>query len=127
MDRVSRTILAIAIGMVVLAALLILIEADADVISVIGAVGVAVLAVTLLKTYKMERGEVLQDERTRTIHNRAMGFSWWLTYLTVAVTFLLDNIGAVKMSFSTFSGVMIFAMLFSYLIVRKYLSWRGEG
>ena len=126
MDRIFRTILAVGIGMVFLAVLLILLEADANIISVIGAAGVAVLAVTLLKTYRMERGEVLQDERTRTIHNRAMGFSWWLTYLTVAVTFLLDNTGAVKISFSTFSGTMIFTMLFSYLIVRKYLSWRGE-
>jgi Na+/H+ antiporter NhaD/arsenite permease-like protein len=127
MDKISRGIILIGVGLIMAAILLVLPGLGApDLITVMISVAVALISVTLVKNWRASRGEILQDERTRNIHNRAMSFSWWFAYLMITAVFLLENSGVVHIPIEAFAGIMIFMMLFSYLMARQYLSWRGD-
>jgi hypothetical protein len=128
MDNISKIVMVVGIGLIFVTMVMVVLGlGDATTVSVFGSMGVALLVVTLVKNWKLSRGEVLQDERTREIHNRALSFSWWLAYLTITAVFLLDYSGVAHFTIDSFALVMIFFMLISYWVVRRYLSWKGEA
>jgi hypothetical protein len=128
MDKISKIVMLVGIGLIFVTMVTVVLGlGSATAVSVFGSMGVALLVVTLVKNWKLSRGEILQDERTRVIHNRALSFSWWLAYLTITAVFLLDYSDVAHFTVESFAMVMIFFMLISYWIMRRYLSWKGEA
>jgi len=89
-----------------------------------GLVGAAIIALAL---YRRKSGAVLNDERTIAIHNRSMAYSWWIAYLMIAILFWFDYSGYMKLTAIQFGGVLLFTMLISQALIKRYLLCRGDS
>lgn len=94
--------------------------------SAIVAIGTAMLAVGALLYWKARKGEVIADERTIKIHNKALAYSWWLTYVFIAAMFWVDNMGIAKFTMESFGGMLLFEMIITYGIVKEWLERKGD-
>ena len=88
-----------------------------------GLVGAIIIAVAF---WRRKSGVVLNDERTIAIHNRAMAYSWWVAYVMIAILFWFDYSDYLKLSAIQFGGVMLFTMLISQTLIRRYLISKGD-
>ncbi|VVB58209.1 Uncharacterised protein [Candidatus Anstonella stagnisolia] len=95
--------------------------------STIISVGTAMLAVGALLYWRARKGEVLADERTIKISNRALGASWWLTYVFVAALFWADSTGAAKFTMESFAGLLLFEMIVTYMVAKWWLERQGDA
>ncbi|MFA6328224.1 MAG: hypothetical protein WCY41_02145 [Candidatus Micrarchaeia archaeon] len=89
-----------------------------------GLVGAIIIAFSF---YRRKSGVVLNDERTIAIHNRAAMYSWWVSYVMIAVLFWFDYSGYMKLTAIQFGGVILFTMLLSQLFIKRYLLYRGDS
>lgn len=88
-----------------------------------GIVGLVIIGLVL---YNRNKGEVLNDERTVAIHNRSIAYSWWITYLAIGILFWFDFSGYAKLSAVQFGGAILFTMLISQALIKRYLLSRGD-
>jgi len=84
------------------------------------------LAVGALLYWKARKGEVIADERTIKIQNKALAYSWWLTYVFIAAMFWADNMGMAKFTMESFGGLLLFEMIVTYMLVRAWLERKGD-
>lgn len=89
-----------------------------------GIVGIAIIAFVL---YRRKNRPVISDERVVAISNRSMAYSWWLTYLMIAILFWFDYTGYLKLTVFQFGGALLFTMLISHAIISRYLLSRGDA
>ncbi len=88
--------------------------------------GIAGLVVIGLVIHNRRKGEVLNDERTVAVHNRAIAYSWWIAYLMIGIMFWFDYSGYLKLTAVQFGGVLLFVMLITQTLIKHYLLSRGE-
>jgi len=89
-----------------------------------GLVGAIIIALAL---YRRKKGVVLNDERTIAIHNRSMAYSWWVSYLMIAILFWFDYSGYMKLTAIQFGGAILFTMLISHALIKRYLLSKGDS
>lgn len=94
--------------------------------STIVSVGTAMLAVGILMYWRSRSGEVMYDERTLKIQNKALAASWWLTYVFIAALFWVDSMGIAKFTAESFGGLLLFEMVVTYMIAKWWLGGRGD-
>ena len=87
-------------------------------------VGIAIIATIL---HNRRKGQLLNDERTVAVSNRAHAYSWWVSYLAIAALFWFDYSGYAKLTAMQLGGALLFTMLISYAAIRGYLMHKGEG
>ncbi|MFA6908102.1 MAG: hypothetical protein WC263_04730 [Candidatus Micrarchaeia archaeon] len=92
-------------------------------LAIAGLVGAAIIA---LAFYRRKSGAILNDERTIAVHNRAMAYSWWVSYVMIAILFWFDYSDYLKLTAIQFGGVVLFTMLLSQLFIKRYLLSRGD-
>ncbi len=85
-------------------------------------IGATMIAIVF---YRRKKGVILNDERTIAIHNRATTYSWWVSYVMIAILFWFDYSGYMGLSAIQFGGVILFTMLLSQLFIKCYLLSRG--
>lgn len=100
--------------------------ANALIITTVLLAGVILLAISIARLTLVREGDVVRDERTMGIHNRAMAFSWWIAYLTLATVYLLHYANVIDLSVEGFVSLMFFIMLLTYWLTRRVLSLRGD-
>lgn len=100
--------------------------ADTLLITTVLLVGVILLAISIARLTLVREGDVIRDERTTGIHNRAMAFSWWIAYLTLATVYLLQYADIIDLPVEGFVSLMFFIMLLTYWVTRRVLSLRGD-
>ena len=100
--------------------------ADTLLITTVLLAGVILLAISIARLTLVREGDVVRDERTTDIHNRAMAFSWWIAYLTLATVYLLQYADVIDLSVEGFVSLMFFIMLLTYWVTRRILSLRGD-
>lgn len=79
---------------------------------------ILVFAFTLLGKNKM-LGKITEDERTKTLHYRALAISWIVLIYLIFVIFWLDYLEIVKMQLST-----ILCILMSFAIVVAAIAYQ---
>jgi len=88
---------------------------------------VLVLLMIVLVVRNKNRGEVRQDERTIKIQQAATTYSWWITYVWMAMAYWLDYSGYHLFSISEYFISTLMVMLVSQAIIRKYLQIKGDA
>jgi len=94
--------------------------------STIVSVGAALLVVGAIMYWRSRKGELLYDERTLKIQNKALATSWWLTYVFVAAMFWADSMGVAKFTMESFGGLLLFEMIITYLVAKEWLERKGD-
>lgn len=100
-------------------------SADASFISMLFAIGTAMLAVALVRAWREGRGEPLADERTKLVHRVAVNYSWWLSYVVIAALLLVQQFNLAALSVEGVLSIVFFAMIASLLVFRLYFSAKG--
>ena len=132
MKLTLRNVLAIAAAAIIAAvainvALVFVPWLDVSFRSVLGAVGAAMAASWTARQIKLREDGVLQDERTKKIHNAAMARSWWLTYVFIAVLLWADYLKLRVFDVQSVLSLTFFFMVASYTAMSWWLSSRGDA
>ena len=88
-------------------------------------IGLAIWVIIIYNARKRKE-EIASDERVIKISNRAMAYSWWLAYMTIALMLWFDYTGLVELSVVSFGTIVFIVMLVSQALIKKYLLTRGE-
>ena len=94
--------------------------------STIVSVGAALLVVGAIMYWRSRKGELLYDERTLKIQNKALATSWWLTYVFVAAMFWADSMGVAKFTMESFGGLLLFEMIITCLVAKEWLERKRD-
>ncbi|MFA5077523.1 MAG: DUF2178 domain-containing protein [Candidatus Micrarchaeia archaeon] len=100
---------------------------DKSVATVAGAVVAAMAAVFTLRYLQRKEDGVLQDERTKKVHNAAMAYSWWLTYVLIAILLWVNYLKLAKVELESALSLMFFFMVATYTLAKWWLSSRGDA
>ena len=84
-----------------------------DIAATVSSVGFAFIAIGLLIYFRGEE-TVQQDERTKKVNNLAMAYSWWCTYLLIAVLFWVDRYKLLVAGIDSYLGLILFFMVLVY-------------
>jgi len=101
-------------------------DADGKTVSVFVAVATAMVAVALVRAWQENRGEVLVDERTRLVQRVAVGYSWWFSYVLIAILLLANQFGGIRFEAENALSLVFFAMIASLIFFRFYLSRKED-
>ena len=94
---------------------------DSKSLSYLVSMGVAMVFVGMLLLYR-RRNEPVHDERTRRVSQKALSYSWWFTYVLIAVMMLVENFGLAKLSVEGVLGLTFFFMVASQYLFRWHLN-----
>jgi hypothetical protein len=86
--------------------------------------GIVMMVVAVLKYNKLGAG-VDQDEMTRKMSSRGLSYSWLLTFVTINVLFWMDYVEVVRLSVPTVLGIVMFVMVISASVCKKWLFRTG--
>lgn len=125
MDRLSKIALVAGLASFVLGAALSIWDIAERATPMVVAWASILLFFAIFRTYLSKKGEVYKDERTQKVQFTAMAISWWVTYVTLAATYLLTVFDFLSLSLEHLPLVIIFVMAVSYLIGLTYISRRG--
>ena len=89
---------------------------DKSVATMTGAVVAAMAAVFTLRYLQRKEDGVLQDERTKKIHNAAMAYSWWLTYVLIAILLWVDYLKLSVIELESALSLTFFFMVATYAL-----------
>lgn len=87
--------------------------------------GVAIIIVGIIGWKKMKNIKDIQDEMSIAIGRKALSFSWFYTYILIAVLVLLVNYEIVQLTALEVLGIMFFFMLGSQLTIRLIFARKG--
>ncbi|MFA4983446.1 MAG: hypothetical protein WC588_04500 [Candidatus Micrarchaeia archaeon] len=116
----------IASVMVAMTVVVVLNQGEGELVPAAAISGLVCLIILWLMFQRRKDGAILNDERTVAIHNRAMAYSWWVGYLTIAILFWFDYTDYLKLTAVQFGGAMLFVMLISQALIKRYLLSKGE-
>ena len=115
------------IGLVLISAVMDILDmVDTYLTTMVLVSGAVLLVIAMVRRALAKGGDVIRDERTNAIHNRAMAFSWWIAYMTLLTAYLLHHYGVIALSVEGFVPIMFFGMLLTYWITRSHLSYTGD-
>ncbi|PIT85670.1 hypothetical protein COU36_01845, partial [Candidatus Micrarchaeota archaeon CG10_big_fil_rev_8_21_14_0_10_59_7] len=82
---------------------------DVRVISIMMAIGCAMLAVSVVRYW---RGETVEkDEMARVVQNRVIAYSWWATYVVIAAMALGNEFKIVSLDAGAVLATLFFVMI----------------
>ncbi len=126
-DRFWRQVpFTIASVMVAMTAVVVLNQGEGQLMPALAIAALVCIIMMALMFQRRKEGAVLNDERTVAIHNRAMAYSWWVGYLAIAILFWFDYTDYLKLTAVQFGGAMLFVMLISQALIKRYLLSKGE-
>ncbi len=99
---------------------------DQVVVSTLIAMATAIVAATAYRAWRERKGEPIMDERTRLVNRLATGFSWWFTYVAIAVLLLAMQFKLATLSVESALSLVFFVMVASLIAARIYLSRKGD-
>ncbi len=76
---------------------------------------------------KRRNTDVINDERTRALSNKSVAYSWWFNYVLISLLLWFDYSGFMVLSTMQFGGVLMFSMLISNSLIKRYLLSKGEA
>jgi uncharacterized membrane protein len=76
---------------------------------------------------KRRTTEVINDERTRALSNKSAAYSWWFNYVLISLLLWFDYSGFMVLSAMQFGGILMFSMLISNSLIKRYLLSKGEA
>lgn len=100
--------------------------AGADFVSILVSIATAIVAVSLVRMWRERKGEPLQDERTIKANRMAMAYSWWFTYLVLAMLLLVSHFRPGTLNADSALGLLFFAIVASQIILQAYFMRRGD-
>jgi len=114
---------------IMIAAVVVVVMNGQDALSVPGMAIAALVGATMIALvfYRRKSGAVINDERTIAIHNRATAYSWWIAYVMIAILFWFDYSGYMELTAIQFGGAILFTMLISQALIKRYLLCRGDS
>ncbi len=98
---------------------------DTKVVTYLVSMAVAMLFVDII-IFRRKRGEPITDERTKKIGRVSMTYSWWSTYVLMAVLMLVEEFGLAKLTVSGVLGLTFFFMVASQYLLRWYLNQKAD-
>jgi hypothetical protein len=101
-------------------------SADDGMVSMLVAIGTAMVAVSIVRAWQERKGEPLVDERTKLVHRIAVGYSWWLSYVVIAILLLVQQFKLAELGVEGVLSLVFFTMIASLLAFRFYLSRKGD-
>ncbi|VVB73254.1 Uncharacterised protein [uncultured archaeon] len=90
------------------------------------AIGAAILAVTVARELLYKGKAPVVDERTKKIVRFASSYSWWLSYVLIAILILVDQFNLATLSAQSVLGLVFFFMVFSQFALRFYFERKGD-
>lgn len=123
----SLYIILLAAALYLVAAYLNFFTPDADVptVSIIVSMATAMVAIGILRAWQESKGEPLADERTILVHRIAVGYSWWFSYVVIALLMLASQFNLATFSVEGVLSLVFFTMIASLLVFRLYVSRQG--
>ncbi|MFA5929594.1 MAG: hypothetical protein WC861_01820 [Candidatus Micrarchaeia archaeon] len=97
---------------------------DEGMVSMLVAIGTAMVAVSLVRAWQERNGEPLADERTILVHRIAVNYSWWASYVVIAVLLLVQQFKLATLSVEGVLSLVFFTMIASLILFRFYISKR---
>jgi len=97
-------------------------DADASMVSIIVSMATAMVAVGIFRAWQERKGEPLADERTILVHRIAVGYSWWFSYVVIAVLLLVNQFKLATLNVEGVLSLVFFTMIASLLLFRFYIS-----
>jgi len=92
-----------------------------SILTAMGAVFI-VVGIRMMKYGDSYRG----DERTRKIWAYSAAYSWWLTYIAIAILYLVDYLKVVELNVGMVLGILLFTIAITQIIIAWILSRRGD-
>ncbi|VVB67662.1 Uncharacterised protein [Candidatus Norongarragalina meridionalis] len=124
--KAKYVFLMVAAGVVILASIIgqfLLGGLDVRVMSVLMAVGCAMLAVSVVRYW---RGETVEkDEMTKVVQNRMFAYSWWATYIVIAAMALGNEFRIVSLDASAILATLFFVMIITLPLAKWIVMRRG--
>ena len=87
--------------------------------------GVAMIIVGIIGWKKMKNIKDVQDEMSIAIGRKALSFSWFYTYILIAVLALLVSYEIIQLTALEVLGIIFFFMLGSQLTIRLVFARKG--
>lgn len=97
---------------------------DPIIVSVVTAMGAAfiVSGIRMMKYGDAYKG----DERIRKIGAYAAAYSWWLTYVAIAILYLVEYLNIATLSVEGVLGILLFTTALCQIVIRWVLMRRGD-
>ncbi|MBN2094887.1 MAG: hypothetical protein JW727_02465 [Candidatus Aenigmarchaeota archaeon] len=93
-------------------------------VSIITAMGAIFIVVGIRK---MKYGDAYKgDERTRKIWAYSAAYSWWLTYIAIAILFWVDYLKLADLTVGAVLGILLFTIAITQIIIGWILSRKGD-
>lgn len=93
-------------------------------ISVLTAMGAVFIVVGIRM---MKYGDAYKgDERTKKIWAYSAAYSWWLTYIAIAILYLIDYLKIIELNVGMVLGILLFTIAITQIIIGWVLSRRGD-
>lgn len=83
--------------------------------------------IVMMFAYMKRKNLGKPDERDKKIAKAAMAYSWYFTYVFIALLILIDVMGLTKPSVQAVLGLVFFFMLISQFALRTYYGYRGDA
>ena len=101
-------------------------NAGMPIVSFVVAMATAIVAVSAVRAWRESRNEPLVDERTKLLNRIATGFSWWFTYVLIAILLLVNQFKLATLTIEGVLSLVFVAMIVSLIGARIYLRMKGE-
>ena len=83
----------------------------------------AIFAVGIVMYWRMKKGQkVIRDERTNQVAQKAASWSWWFSYILIALLFWVQYLKLYPLTVEIALGVMFYFMIFSYVACQWYIN-----
>ena len=66
------------------------------------------------------------DERTKKIWAYSAAYSWWLTYIAIAILYLVDYLKIADLTVGAVLGILLFTIAITQIIIGWILSRKGD-
>lgn len=83
----------------------------------------AIFAVGMVMYWRMKKGQkVIRDERVDRVAQKASAWSWWYSYILIAILFWVQYLNLYPLTVDIVLAVMFYFMIFSYVLSQWYIN-----
>jgi len=127
MNMKYKRVFALGIGLITMGVMFVIgPEIGTNTKELIFATGAVMLGIAIIAGARTKEGEVASDERTQKLTDKALAYSWWLTYLLLAALLSINHFTTTKMDVPNVLAITFFFMVFSACILKMYFKQRGD-
>jgi hypothetical protein len=93
-------------------------------VSIMTALGVIfiVMGLRMTKSRDLYKG----DERTRKIWAYSAAYSWWLTYIAIAILYFIDYTKLASLTVDSVLGILLFTIAITQIVISWIMSRKGD-